>query len=403
MWFKYVACNARGRTATGVLEATSEREAERTLWRSDLTIIRLDQKRKPVSVDEALPSMFGVKRHDVIYFTRDLATLLNSGIGILPALNMLHGRTTNKGLKKVLQNVKGAVETGSSFSGACAQHPKVFSPFFIRMTKVGEEVGNLEIMLQQISVQMEKEEQISKKVRGAMMYPTFVLVIAAVAIFALLYFVIPAMDVLFSQIGGSLPIITRIVLAVANFLQANILYILLGLVVTIVLVTWYRKTEGGKKAMGSLVLKMPIIGNVVLIGTMTQMARNISIMVRGGISLTECLDLIVETTDNHPIRLALEKVRTKIHAGEALSVAIAKQRVFPLLFSQVVGVGEASGRLESNLEVLADFYEAEADRAISKATGLLAPIMIVCCGLMVGLIAMAIYMPIYSLMGQLSG
>ncbi len=403
MWFKYVACNASGRTATGTLEAASEREAERTLWRSDLTIIRLDQKRKTVSVDEALPSFFGVKRQDVIYFTRDLGTLLDSGIGILPALNMLYGRTTNKGMKKVLQNVKGAVEAGSSFSEACAQHPKAFSPFFVRMTKVGEEVGNLEMMLQQISVQMEKEDQITRKVRGAMMYPTFVLVIGAVAVFALLYFVIPAMDMLFSQIGGNLPIITRIVLAVAGFLQANILYILLGLVVIIVLVSWYRKTEAGKKAMGSLVLKIPIIGNVVLIGTMTQLARNISIMVRGGITLTECLDLMIETTDNYPIRLALRKVRTKVHAGEALSVAIAKQRVFPPLFSQVVGVGEASGRLESNLEVLADFYESEADRAVSRATGLLSPIMVVCCGIMVGLIAMAIYMPIYSLMGQLSG
>ncbi len=402
MWFKYVACNAMGRTASGTLEATSEREAEKTLWRSDLTIIRLDKKRKPTSKEEALPSFFGVKLHDVIYFTRDLATLLNSGIGILPALNMLHGRTTNKGMKKVMQDVKRAVETGSSFSAACAQHPKVFSPFFVRMAKVGEEVGNLEMMLQQVSVQMEKEEQIKRKVRGAMMYPTFVLVIAAVAIFALLYFVIPAMDMLFSQIGGNLPIITRIVLAAANFLQANILYILLILVVTIVLVSWYRKTEGGKKGMGSLVLKIPIIGNVVLIGAMTQMARNISIMVRGGISLTECLDLMVETTDNFPIRLALEKVRTKVHAGEALSVSIARQRIFPTLFSQVVGVGEASGRLESNLDVLADFYEAEADRAVSRATGLLSPIMVVGCGIMVGLIAMAIYMPIYSLMGQLS-
>ncbi len=402
MWFKYVACNASGRTATGMLEATSEREAEKTLWRSDLTIIRLDKKRKPTSKEEALPTFFGVKRHDVIYFTRDLATLLNSGIGIIPALNMLHGRTSNKNMKKVLHNVKGAVETGSSFSEACAKHPKVFSSFFVRMAKVGEEVGNLEVMLQQTSVQMEKEEQITRKVRGAMMYPTFVLVIAAVAIFALLYFVIPAMDVLFSQIGGSLPIITRIVLAAADFLQANILYILLFIVVTIVLVSWYRKTEGGKKTMGSLVLKIPIIGNVVLIGTMTQMARNISIMVRGGISLTECLDLMVETTGNIPIKLALDKVRTKVHAGESLSVAISKQRIFPLLFSQVVGVGEASGRLESNLDVLADFYEAEADRAVSRATGLLSPIMVVGLGLMVGLIAMAIYMPIYSLMGQLS-
>ncbi len=403
MWFKYVACNARGQQASGVLEASSEREAEATLWRSDLTIISLDKKRKPVSIEEALPTFYGPKRHDVIYFTRDLATLLNSGIGILPALNMLHMRTSNKGMKKVLYDVKRAVESGSTFSGACSQHPEVFSPFFIRMTKVGEEVGNLEMMLKQVAVQMEKEEQITRKVRGAMMYPTFVLVIASIAVFALLYFVIPAMDVLFSQIGGNLPIITRVVLAVANFIQANILYLMLGLVVTIVLILWYRKTEQGKRTFGSMVLKLPIIGNVVLIGTMTQMARNIAIMVRGGITLTECLDLMVETTDNFPIRKALDKVRTKVHGGDTLSRALSRESVFPPLFAQVVGVGEASGRLESNLEVLADFYEAEADRAVSKATGLLSPIMVVGCGLIVGLIAMAIYMPIYSLMGQLSG
>jgi len=403
MWYKYVACNSRGQTAAGALEATSEREAERTLWRSDLTIINLEKHRKPVSVAEMLPSLYGVKRHDIIYFTRDLATLLNSGIGILPALTMLHGRTTKKGMKKVLNDVKGAVETGSSFSEACAQHPEAFSPFFLRLTKVGEEVGNLEMMLRQVATQMEKEDQITRKVRGAMMYPSFVLGIATIAIFALLYFVIPAMDVLFTQIGGNLPTVTVVVLAAANFVQSNILYMLLAVVLGFLAFSWYRKTDDGKKALGHLVMKIPIIGSIILIGTMTQLARNISIMVRGGISLTECLDLMVETTGNVLIRNALDKVRSKVHGGEALSAALARQKVFPPLLSQVVGVGEASGRLESNLEVLADFYEAEADRAVSRATGLLSPIMVVFCGGAVGVIAMAIYMPIYSLMGQLGG
>lgn len=401
MWFKYVACNAGGQTAAGVLEATSEHEAEETLWRSDLTIITLEKNRKPVSLAEMLPSLYGVKRHDVIYFTRDLATLLNSGIGILPALNMLHGRTSNKGMKNILHNVKRAVEAGSSFSEACAQHPEAFTPFFIRMAKVGEEVGNLEMMLRQVALQMEKEDQITRKVRGAMMYPTFVLVIATVAIFALLYFVIPAMDVLFSQIGGELPLITVVVLAAADFLQANILFILLAVVLGSLFVTFYRKTESGQKTFGTISLKMPIIGKIVLLGNMTQLARNIAIMVRGGITLTECLDLMVETTGNVPIREAMDRVRDKVHGGEALSKALGRQNIFPPLFSQVVGVGEASGRLESNLEVLADFYEAEADRAIGKATGLLSPIMVAGCGVIVGLIALAIYMPIYSLMGQL--
>ncbi|MDY6916623.1 MAG: type II secretion system F family protein [Chloroflexota bacterium] len=403
MWYRYVACNARGQTATGVLEAVSEHDAEETLWRSHLTIIDLEEKRKPVSIQEALPTLYGVKRHDVIYFTRDLATLLNSGIGILPALNMLHGRTNKKIMKKVLYDVKRGVEGGSSFSEACAQHPEVFTPFFIRMAKVGEEVGNLEMMLRQVALQMEKEEMITRKVRGALMYPTFVLVIAGFAIFALLYFVIPAMEVLFSQIGGELPAITVIVLAAANFVQANVLYLLLGAIGIFLFVAVYRKTEGGKRLFGAMMLKLPIIGGIILIGAMTQMARNIAIMVRGGISLTECLDLIVETTDNYPIRKAMEKVRSMVHSGESLSKAVGRQKIFPPLFGQVVGVGEASGRLETNLDVLADFYESEADRAISKATGLLSPILVLGCGGLVGLIALAIYMPIYSLMGQLGG
>jgi type IV pilus assembly protein PilC len=249
---------------------------------------------------------------------------------------------------------------------------------------------------------MEKEIAIQRKVKSAMMYPSFVLLIAAVAVFALLYFVIPAMDVLFSQIGGHLPTITVIVLAVANFLQANILFILLGLFVVIAFLWWYRRTDTGKKSFGSLVLKIPLIGKVILISSMTQISRNIAVMVRGGITITECLDLMVETTENVALRRALDKVRTAVHSGDSLSSAVTKQPVFPALFGQVIGVGETSGRLEANLEVLADFYETEADRAVGRATGLLSPILVVCCGLMVGLIALAIYTPIYSLMGQLS-
>jgi type IV pilus assembly protein PilC len=402
MWYKYVACNPRGQTATGVLEAGSERDAEKILWRSDLTIVSLAQQRKPVAAQDILPSLYRVKRREVIYFTRDLATLLNSGIGILPALKMLQGRSLGKSLKKILGDVKKAVESGSSFSKACSQHTDAFSPFFIRMAKVGEEVGNLEVMLREVATQMEKEEEVKKKVKGAMMYPSFVLIVAAFAIFALLYFVIPAMDVLFSQIGGNLPTITVVVLTAANFVRSNILWIALGLIALIAMSAYYRNTLSGKKALGKLVLKLPIIGKVVLLSTMTQLARNIAIMVRGGINLSECLELLVQTTGNYPMKQALKKVRSRIHSGDPLSVAIGKQPIFPPLFGQVAAVGEASGRLETNLDVLADFYESENDRAVSKATNLLSPILVGFCGGIVGLIALAIYTPIYSLMGQLS-
>jgi len=402
MWYKYVACNPRGQAATGVLEAGSERDAEKILWRSELTIVSLAQQRKPVAAQDVLPSLYRVKRREVIYFTRDLATLLDSGIGILPALKMLQGRSLGKSLKKILGDVRKTVESGSSFSKACSHHTEAFSPFFIRMAKVGEEVGNLEFMLRQVATQMEKEEEVKKKVRGAMLYPSFVLIVAAFAIFALLYFVIPAMHVLFSQIGGNLPTITVVVLAAANFVRANILWIALSLVALIAISAYYRKTVSGQKMLGKLVLKLPIIGKVVLLSTMTQVARNIAIMVRGGINLSECLELLVQTTGNYPMKQALKRVRGRIHSGDPLSVAIGKQPIFPPLFGQVAAVGEASGRLETNLDVLADFYESENDRAVSRATNLLSPIMVVVCGGIVGLIALAIYTPIYSLMGQLT-
>ncbi|GAH61962.1 unnamed protein product, partial [marine sediment metagenome] len=169
MWFKYVACKVTGETASGVLEAESEEQAEEALWRSDLTIISLGKSWTPPSIQEALPTLFRVGRADVVYFSRDLATLLNSGIAILPALNMLYGRTTKKSMKKVLRDIVGAVETGSSFSEACARHPEAFSAFYLRMIRVGEEVGNLEVMLRQTTIQMEKEAAITSKIRNAMM------------------------------------------------------------------------------------------------------------------------------------------------------------------------------------------------------------------------------------------
>ena len=210
MWFKYAAYNANGDMTAGAVEADSENAAEALLWKSDLTIISLNKKRTAPSLDEALPFFSRVSRNDVVNFTRDLATLLSSGIAIIPALHMLYGRTEKTGMKKVIQDMISAIETGSPFSDACARHPKVFSPFFLRMTRVGEEIGNLERMLREITIHMDKEAAVTSKVRGAMIYPAFVIAIAFVAAGVVFGFVMPAMSGLFEAYGGDLPIFTRI-------------------------------------------------------------------------------------------------------------------------------------------------------------------------------------------------
>ena len=403
MWFKYVACNTRGDMTTGTLEADSEQSAEQLLWQSDLTIISLDKKRTPPSLDEAMPFFSRVNRNDVVYFTRDMATLLGSGIAILPSLHMLYGRTTKNSMKKVVRQLIGAIETGSPFSEACAKFPSVFSPFYLRMTRVGEEIGNLEVMLREIVIQMEKEAAVSSKVRNAMIYPAFVLALAVVAMGVMIFFVLPAMSGLFTAVAGDLPIFTRIMLGFASFVRANILYVLLGLVALVGLGWLYFRGSKGKLRRDALIWRIPLIGNINIKGTMSKLARNIAILVRGGISLTEALDLVIMTTDNAPLRDALVRVRADVHAGESLSRALIEHPVFPPLFSQVVGVGEQSGRLEANLDVMADFYETEMDKAIARATGMLGPTLVVVMGLVVGFIALSIITPIYSLMGQIGG
>ena len=401
MWFKYVAYNGEGDMTTGEVEADSEHRAEDVLWQSNLTIISLQKKLAAPSLDEALPIFSRVSRNDVIAFARDMATLLGSGIAIIPALHMLYGRTEKTGMKKVIRQLIGDVETGSPFSEACARHPRVFSPFFMRMTRVGEEVGNLELMLREITVHMEKEGAIASKVRGAMIYPAFVIAVAFVAAGVVFGFVIPALSGLFEAYGGDLPIFTRMLLALSDFIRAAIVYIVLGVACFLVLGWWYIKTPGGKRRRDSTLWRLPVLGKIAVMGAMSRLARTIAVLIRGGIPLTEALELVIQTTDHIPMKEALVKVRSDVHSGESMSQALLEQPVFPPLFSQVVGVGEQSGRLEANLETMADFYETETDRAVSRATSMLGPSLVIAVGVVVGFIALSVITPIYDLMGQI--
>lgn len=401
MWFKYIAVKAGGEVVTGTVEATTEQRAEELLWQSELTILSLKKTRSIPSVRELLPTFFGVKRDDVVNFSRDLSTLLGAGIAIIPSLVMLYERTTKPSMKKLIRDIWVSVETGSSFSDACAKHPTVFSPFYLRLTKVGEEIGNLEQMLEQIGIQMTKEAAVMAKVKSALTYPAFVLAVAAVAVIALVTFVVPAMSGLFEQFGGELPLLTRIIVAISDFFRGNILYLVFGFIVVIGVSVWFFGTPTGKRIRSTMSLKIPIIKDVNIKGTMSRLARNLSILLGGGITLTEALELVIQTTDNVIFKEAFTKVRDDVHDGLLLSQAMRNQAIFPPMLTQVVGVGEHTGRLEPNLETVADFYEKETDKAVASATGMLTPIMTIVVGGIVALIAISMYTPIYGLAGQI--
>lgn len=403
MLYSYVGYKASGEIVKGTLEADSEQQAEESLWKSELTILTLTKKRAIISVREQLPSIFGVKRTEVLNFTRDLHVLLDAGIGIYPALTMLLERTTRPSFKKLIRDILLSVETGSTFSEACAQHPKIFSPFYLRMTKVGEEIGNLEQMLGSVTVQMVKEDEIRKKVKSAMIYPAFVMLVAIGAVAALVTFVVPAMSGLFEQIGrdAELPLLTRMMVALSDFVTGNILYLFIGAVVLIGGSIVYFRTQRGKRTMDTILLKIPIIKNVIIKGFMARTARNLAIMTGGGVTIVESLDLIIQTSDNVHFRNAFIEVRRGVGDGLLLSQAMKNQPIFPPLLYQVVGVGELTGKLEPNLNSAADFYESETDTAVQRATSMLTPILTLFVGGIVAIIGISVYSPIYSMAGQI--
>ena len=403
MRYKYIGHKPNGEVVKGEIEADSEKKAEDTLWRSEITISSLKaQKQSRFSKEDIFPSLYAIKPDELINFNRDLHTLLSAGIGIYPSLTMLYERTTKKSMKSMIQDILQSVESGSSFSEACEKHPKIFSPFYIRMAKVGEEIGNLEQMLQQISVQMSKDLEVKRKIKGAMMYPSMVLVVAILAVIGMFTFLIPAMKGLFTNIGGKLPPLTAAMIHISDFIKGDWWELLLGAFVIIGAFVWYGKTPRGKMARDSFLIKVPILKDVNIQGTMARTTRNLALLLGGGISITDALDLIIQTSDNHIYKKAFMQLRTDVNDGLLLSQAMKNQPIFPTLISQVVGVGELTGKLEPNLDAIADFYETETDRAVARATQMLTPIMTLLIGGIVLVIALSMYQPMYSIAGQLN-
>ena len=403
MEYSYVGYGHGGEIVRGVVEADSEKNAEESLWKSELTILSLKKKRArtSLSLKEQLPSMFGVKTTEIVDFSRDLHHLLSAGIGIYPALSMLHERSSKASMKKLVGELILSVESGKTFSEACAEHPKIFSPFYLLMVRVGEEVGNLEQMLEQVGRQMMKEMEIKKKVKGAMIYPAFVMLIAVGAVAALLLFLVPAISGLFDEMGGELPILTRMMIGLSDFVVGNFLYLAIGGAALIGGYILFMRTQRGKRTKETIVLKIPIIKMVIIKSFMARTSRNLAILFGGGVTMSQALDLVIQTCDNHIFRKAFETVRSDVQEGLLLSQAMKKQPLFPPLLYQVVGVGELTGRLEPNLESAADYFENETDTAVNRSVTMLTPLLTLFVGGMVAIVALSVYTPIYGLAQQL--
>jgi type IV pilus assembly protein PilC len=403
MEFKYLAQSDSGETVKGVIEADSLERAEELLWRSNMTIINLKKHLKMPSLTQALPTLFGVKRRDIINFSRDLSTMLNAGLPMLRSLDILYRQAKKPAIREILRNIVQDLEKGSTFSEACSAHPDVFPPLFTRLIRVGEEVGSLASVLEQLSTHMTKEEETAGKVKGSLAYPVFVLLLAVAAVFIMIVFVMPAITSLFAEFGSELPLLARIAIGLGEFASAYLLYIIAGILVLVIGLGMYFRTSNGKRLKDTTILKIPVIGEASRKSALARTARSMAMMVKSGVPLTEALVLCSETAGNAVVRDRLDKCNEAVHAGSSLSQAMSNFPIFPVLMSQMVGIGEETGRLEYNLDTLAGFYETESERAISKLTGLLGPGMIVIVGGVVAFVAITLFSSIYSVAGLVGG
>jgi len=401
MPYRYVAYTQTGERVQGTINAASEAVAEEALWRSDYIILSLKPVRPRPGLAALMPTFFGVKPRDLIVFSRQLATLIEAGISILSALQMLEEEITKKALKTALQGVIEDVQEGEFLSEALRRHPQAFPSIYSRMIGIGERMGNIETVLRQLATYMEKREALVRKLRGAMAYPAFIILLGIGVVFLMMTFTLPAIMGLFSEFEADLPITTRILIAVTNFTTTYRSHIVAAVALMVALVALYVRTPIGRRQRDLLLLKVPVIGPINTQNNVSQLCHTMSILLRAGLPIAEIMSLIVDTMRNVILRESFERVRTKMLQGQGLSQPISQEKIFPGLLTQMVRVGEETGTLDANLETLAAFYEEEADRRISALTGMLEPALMLFIGGMVGFLAVSVIMPMYSLMGRM--
>lgn len=395
MRYRYVAYAAEGGRVRGVLEADSEQGAEEQLYRDNMTVVSVERQAQGPRLEQLFPSLFGVRSEDVISFSRGLASLLDSGISIVAALQMLHAQAPRRMMKDVIRQMVAHLGMGESLSQALARHPGVFPSLMVRLVQIGEGIGNLSRALNEMASYTEKTTAARKKVLRAMSYPSFVLLLGVGAIFLLLTLVIPSMQNLFREFGGQLPTISRLTIQISGVLKANMGRIFLTSMTLLVLAVVYFRTAEGKRRKDKLLLRLPPFNRIVVNSTLARLSRTLALLLGSGVPLRESMEMVINTTESAPYRESLKAAHGEIMRGQLFSEAMRDQPLFPPMFSRMVAMGEASGGLQANLESLAKNYEEEMDRSISTMLGLVEPTLLMFVGGTVAFVAISIMQPLY--------
>jgi len=390
-----------GRTVNGTLEADSFELVRGKLSDLSYHVLSIKQAKSGSSFNEMFANMQRVKLRDLVIFSRQFATMIDAGLSVVKCLDILQKQTRNPKMKEVIGEVKRDVAGGSSLTEALQKHPRIFSALYINMIRSAEAGGILDQVLDRLAGFLEKEQETRNKIKSAMTYPAVVFFFATLMLMGLLFFVLPKFKAIFETMGLDLPLTTKILLNSSDYMKNYWYLYLVFLVGSVVLFKAFARTERGKYAIDAAKLKLPIFGDLMLKTCVSRFARTFGTLITSGVPVLRALEIVSDTSGNRVISDTVVRASQSIKEGEKISTPLFGSKIFPVMVTQMIAVGEETGRLDQMLTKVANFYDDEVDNTLKGLTSLIEPLMIVGLGLIVGFIAISVISPIYSLVGSL--
>lgn len=402
--FNWEARTRTGGAQKGVIEAATVDVVEAQLKKYGFSNITIKAEAKGLSF--TLPKFGGGKKineKDLVVFTRQFATMIDSGLPLVQCLEILASQQENKAFQEILYKVKESVESGSTFAEALGKHPRAFDQLFVNLVAAGEVGGILDTILTRLAAYIEKSMKLKKQIKGAMVYPITIMSIAVVVVGVILVFVIPTFAKMFADFGGELPAPTKIVIALSNFLVKYIVVLIGGFYALVWAIKRYYATPMGRKNIDRMALKAPIAGPLIRKVAVAKFTRTLGTMVSSGVPIMDGLEIVAKTAGNKIVEEAIYAVRQAISEGKTMAEPLAACGVFPPMVVQMISVGEATGAMDAMLNKIADFYDDEVDDAVGAMTAMMEPLLMVFLGTTVGGLVVAMYLPIFKLAGAVGG
>jgi type IV pilus assembly protein PilC len=393
--FEYTARSQTGQIQKGQLDVSNKDDVSAYLRKNRLILVSVREAPKQIKFSMGGPR---VKTRDIVIFTRQFATMINAGLPLVQSLNILASQTENKTLADVTKAVVYDVESGNTLADAFSKHPRAFSSLYVNMVAAGEAGGILDTILLRLATFLEKNDALVRKVKGAMIYPGVIISVAAIAICILLVFVIPTFQTMFSSAGLELPLPTRVVIGMSDILIGYWWAILAVVGGVVFAIKSYYATAAGRLQIDALMLKAPVLGDVIRKSAVSRFTRTLGTLVSSGVSILEGLEITAKTAGNQVVHNAVMESRQSIAGGETIAAPLERSKVFPPMVISMIAVGEQTGGLDEMLSKIADFYDEEVDVAVSALLSLMEPMMIVGLGVIVGGMVVAMYLPIFDMM-----